>query len=238
MLTSRGGARPRPGPRGAGITECLTKPVLSGVLRERAAAPPRRRSAAAGRRGPRRPPTARRGRRRVLVVEDNPVNQMVADRPARVASATPPTTADDGLDALEVLRARGVRRRADGRADAADGRLRRHPGDPCPRGRRHPDAGDRDDRGRRRGRAGALPGRRHGRLPDQARRPRRAGRGPRRLAGRRAPADATDRRAPTVPRPASRERRRWTASTWSGSTSCATSTPATPPTSTGRSATS
>ena len=75
------------------------------------------------------PGTGTGGRYRVLVVEDNPVNQMVAVG-VLGALGYHATTADDGLLALEVLEREDVRRRADGRADAPDGRLRGHPGDP------------------------------------------------------------------------------------------------------------
>ena len=59
----------------------------------------------------------------VLLAEDNAVNQRLAAsllerRGHRV------TIAANGREALDALGARAVRRRADGRADAGDGRLR------------------------------------------------------------------------------------------------------------------
>ena len=88
---------------------------------------------------PRREPAARRpeapdsgGRvdiHRVLVVEDNPVNQLVAVGLLE-ALGYAPLTADDGEAAVVAIAEGGVRRRADGHPDAADGRVRRNPGDP------------------------------------------------------------------------------------------------------------
>jgi PAS domain S-box-containing protein len=89
--------------RGAGISECLTKPVLAGVLRgallRRVASEPAPTGPAAPAE-PAAPGTA--GRHRVLVVEDNPVNQMVAVG-VLAALGYDATTADDGLLALELL---------------------------------------------------------------------------------------------------------------------------------------
>ena len=76
-------------------------------------------------------------RLRMLLAEDNVVNQRLAatllERRGHKV-----TVANNGREALDALAAPGVRRRADGRADAGDGRLR---GD-----RRHPRARARDRR--------------------------------------------------------------------------------------------
>lgn len=99
MLTSA--TVPDPGElRDAGIAECLTKPVLAGDLRrvllehlagvEPRAASSGERAAEAG------------SARRVLVVEDNPVNQLVAIGLLEALGYVV-TTADDGQCALEVL---------------------------------------------------------------------------------------------------------------------------------------
>jgi CheY-like chemotaxis protein/HPt (histidine-containing phosphotransfer) domain-containing protein len=83
-----------------GIAECLTKPVLAvelrrALLRHLAGVEPRPLAE--------QPPTATAGAtRRVLVVEDNPVNQLVAvGLLEALGYAT--ETADDGAAALEVL---------------------------------------------------------------------------------------------------------------------------------------
>ncbi|MEI5676603.1 MULTISPECIES: response regulator [unclassified Nocardioides] len=100
LLTSHGGADPAAAVD-AGVAASLTKPVLAGVLRQvllehlagvggRSAAP-----ATEVPDGPRR--------RRVLVVEDNPVNQMVAMGLLESLGYVG-QTADDGLAALEILR--------------------------------------------------------------------------------------------------------------------------------------
>ena len=56
-------------------------------------------------------------------------------RPAGEARATRSTVADNGREAVAAARTRAVRRGADGRADAGDGRLRGHRGDPRRRAR-------------------------------------------------------------------------------------------------------
>ena len=81
---------------------------------------------------PKIPPHARSDRKRrqlrgrVLLVEDNPVNLMVAQRLIKCSAwtATPPTTAKSPL---EQMQAGNLRPGADGLPDAGDGRLHRHP---------------------------------------------------------------------------------------------------------------
>ena len=93
--------------RVAGVAEVLTKPVLAGalraaLLRRLAAAVPQ---AATERTSAAEPATARASdghRSRILVVEDNPVNQLVAEGMLS-ALGHAVTTADDGLAALELL---------------------------------------------------------------------------------------------------------------------------------------
>jgi PAS domain S-box-containing protein len=85
--------------RGARISECLTKPVLAGVLRT---ALLRRLGGETAQPVPERPATPDGGRHHVLVVEDNPVNQMVAVG-VLAALGYRATTADDGVLALEAL---------------------------------------------------------------------------------------------------------------------------------------
>ncbi|WP_182524200.1 response regulator [Nocardioides dongkuii] len=100
MLTSHADIDPETA-RAAGITECHTKPVLAGTLRgallEHVAGVGGRSSAPA--------PVAAPGprRRRVLVVEDNPVNQMVAVGLLESLGYAA-ETADDGLAALDILK--------------------------------------------------------------------------------------------------------------------------------------
>ncbi|MBB6629411.1 response regulator [Nocardioides sp. KIGAM211] len=82
------------------IAACLTKPVLSGVLRgtllgELAGVGPRASTAAAA-------PGPAHEQHRVLVVEDNPVNQMVAVGLLEALGYVA-VTADDGLVALDLL---------------------------------------------------------------------------------------------------------------------------------------
>ena len=155
----------------------------------------------------------------ILVVEDNPVNQLVATGLLAALGYTA-DTADDGIAAIEAAR--------DGGFDAilmdvqmphmdgytATRHIRGTRDRPAP-------ADHRDDRGRRRRRTRALPGGRHGRLPHQAGRRRPARRDARAVAG-----------AQSVGTP--------TGWTWTGSRSCASSTtPATSRrTSTARSGTS
>ncbi|GAA4369625.1 response regulator [Nocardioides caricicola] len=85
--------------RAAGVAACVTKPVLSGdlrgvLLRHVAGVEPR----AAVRPAAAEPDVAGR----VLVVEDNPVNQLVAVGLLE-AMGYDATTADDGVEALEIL---------------------------------------------------------------------------------------------------------------------------------------
>jgi PAS domain S-box-containing protein len=103
MLTSSGPPTPEE-LADAGIVACLTKPTLAGelrttMLRELAQREPRPDGV------PRRTsePTITH---RVLVVEDNPVNQMVAVGLLR-ALGYAATTADDGLVAVQEMRAGG-----------------------------------------------------------------------------------------------------------------------------------
>ena len=203
MLSSSGLAGNAPA-RSATLAGYLIKPVTEAELapapcstRARAA-PPRRRPS----------PTARRRRRagralRVLVAEDFAINQKVVTRMlerlghhARVVS--------DGRAALAALDTRRVRRRADGRADAGDGRPRGHAVDPGARGRdrqrdrarargqrlrrsrpgARPHPHRRADRSRDEERRGALSRRRHGRLSLEARHGRGARPGPGALRAR------------------------------------------------------
>ena len=108
----------------------------------------------------------------VLLAEDNAVNQRLAasllERRGHKV-----TIAANGREALDAVDRAAVRRRADGRADAGDGRLRSDGGD-SRAGSRAPrlaPADHRDDRARHERRPRALPRRRHGRLPHQAARP-------------------------------------------------------------------
>jgi PAS domain S-box-containing protein len=99
MLTSTSPDLDRAG--GAGIAESLTKPVLAGALR--AALLRRLTPAVSERPAPPAPvPEPDRARLRILVVEDNPVNQLVA---VGLLSALghEATTADDGLVALDLV---------------------------------------------------------------------------------------------------------------------------------------
>ncbi len=121
-----------------------------------------------------------RGAGRVLVVEDNAINQLVAEGMLRRLGYDV-VLAGNGSVAVAWVAVRPLRRDPDGLPDAGDGRLRRHPGGAGAAGRRaaHPD--HRDDRRRADRRARALPRGRHGRLPHQARRGERARRGARPL---------------------------------------------------------
>ena len=62
---------------------------------------------------------------RILLVEDNPVNQRVAQRLLQKLAADV-ILANNGAEALERLAEGGVRRRAHGLPDAGHGRLHRH----------------------------------------------------------------------------------------------------------------
>jgi PAS domain S-box-containing protein len=98
LLTSHAGADSA-ATREAGIAACLTKPVLAGVLREALldhVAGVGARPAATTAAGP------EVSQRRVLVVEDNPVNQMVAMGLLESLGYVG-RTADDGIAALEIL---------------------------------------------------------------------------------------------------------------------------------------
>ena len=104
----------------------------------------------------------------ILLAEDNVVNQRVAvGLLARRGHDV--TVADNGLEALDALERGGVRRRADGPADAGDGRPRSDRGDPAARARqRRHTSHRRDDRARDDRRPRAVPGGRHGRLSVEA----------------------------------------------------------------------
>ena len=109
----------------------------------------------------------------ILLAEDNVVNQRVAVGLLTQARAHASTVANNGREALAALERERVRPRADGRADAGDGRPRgdraRSASASASGGRAHPDR--RDDRARHERRSRALPRRRHGRLPVEADRP-------------------------------------------------------------------
>ena len=102
MLTSRQRAGPRARAAAARVTDLLDEAgAASRRLRRRAAAPPRRRGP------PARPddaaePVVRLERRRVLVVEDNPVNQMVAIGMLE-SLGYEVEIADDGIAGLEAM---------------------------------------------------------------------------------------------------------------------------------------
>ena len=125
------GPRPRPASRGARHRRV---PHQAGARRRaarraaaRTLARRRRRGAAAGAAAtPGRRPRAAPGARR----RGQPGEPDGRRRRARGARATRATTADDGARRARGLARERVRRRAHGRADAPDGRLRRHPGDP------------------------------------------------------------------------------------------------------------
>ena len=104
----------------------------------------------------------------VLLVEDSIYNQKLA-----VGLLTKfghrVTVAGNGREAVDVLARPKLRRGADGRADARDGRPGGDPRDPRPRGRpRPPHADHRHDRTGDEGGQRPLPRRRHGLLPVQA----------------------------------------------------------------------
>ncbi len=99
------------------------------------------------------------------------------------------------------LRAAPLRRRADGRPDAGDGRLRGDAQDPRARDARRPPRPDhRDDRERHEGRPREVPRGRHGRLHRQAGHARRARGGAAQVGGRSRP------RRPSARRPSRRRR--------------------------------
>ncbi len=130
-----------------GVTDTLVKPVLAGALRSTllrlvAGVEPDTGAAAPG--------EVLGERRRVLVVEDNPVNQMVAVGLLE-ALGYDADTADDGLVALDAHAEGDVRPHPDGRPDATHGRVRRHQGHPRARDRRGAGAGAGDDGGGDRG---------------------------------------------------------------------------------------
>jgi signal transduction histidine kinase/CheY-like chemotaxis protein len=123
------------------------------------------------------PPPDPERKAKILLVEDNPVNLMVAQRLLQVLGAEC-DTAGNGQVALEKTGGRRLRPGADGLPDAGAGRLQRHP--PLARAgttaqRRPPRADRGDDRQRDGRRPPEVPGRRHGRLPGQAGHPQRPG---------------------------------------------------------------
>ena len=63
---------------------------------------------------------------KILLVEDNPVNQRVAQRMLQKLAAEV-TIANNGAEALERIAAIDLRCRADGLPDAGDGRIHRDP---------------------------------------------------------------------------------------------------------------
>jgi CheY-like chemotaxis protein len=127
-------------------------------------------------------------RGKVLLVEDNPVNLLVAQRLLGVLGVEC-DTATSGEAALLRMAARPLPAGADGLPDAGGRRLHRDPplAPARDRGRRRfAPADHRHDRQCDGRRPPEVPGRRHGRLPCQARHPRPAGKLPAALAaGRR-----------------------------------------------------
>ena len=178
-------ARRRRGRAPPASPSLLTKPVLSSVLRTVLL---RLLGGASHGRDDGEPAAEAAEQGTVLVVEDNPVNQIVATG-LLDALGYAAATAEDGAG-----RDRGGPR---GGFDAIlmDVQMPRMDGYAAtrahPRGRgRHAPPDHRDDRRRGRGRARALPGGRHGRLPHQAGRPGPPGRDPRAVARAAAPAYA------------------------------------------------
>ncbi len=157
--------------RELGVAAYLTKPIRQSTLLD-AIMTALGSSASVADRDRRGGPSgaAREGRRtlRLLLAEDNAVNQRLAVRLLEKRGHQV-VVAGNGREALAALDDRPVRRRADGRADAGDGRLRGDRRHPRPRGgdgRPYPD--HRHDRPRHEGRPRALPGGGHGRLRLQA----------------------------------------------------------------------
>ena len=147
------------------IAECLTKPVLAGVLRTALL-----RHVAKVAPGPRHESLHERPEavHRILVVEDNSLNQIVASGILESLGCTrgPRRRRDRGSG--DPGERRELRRGVHGRADAAPGRLRHHARDQGTGASREQGPDHRDDGCGGRGRARALSGRWHGRLPDQA----------------------------------------------------------------------
>ena len=143
---------------GRGSTFWFELPLPQGVAS--AAQPPRKRITQRGeRRGELRGELRDPNSPLVLVVEDSPVNRLVAVRVLERCGFTRARRQRRARSAPGALDA-DLRRRPDGLPDAGDGRLRGDQGAAPPRERGPPHAGDRDDGTRDDRRSRAMPGRR------------------------------------------------------------------------------